>query len=157
MAGYGISTVGIKFGYNATTATDTLPNAMTLLTRINQIGGINLETEQIDASALEDYVSRYISGRADTGGSVSVTVNVTDDTMTEWEAVITASETAKASGRGLWFEVWSPYLAKGFWFEAQTPTEFPMPELGQNALETVEIPLTIVSYHEPATKVEPTA
>lgn len=103
------------------------------------------------------YVSRYIAGRADTGGSVSVTVNVTDDTMTEWEAVIAASETAKAAARGIWFEVWSPYLAKGFWFEAQTPASFPMPELGQNALETVEIPLTIVSYRGAETKVEPTA
>lgn len=157
MAGYGVSTVGIKFGYSATTATDTLPSSMVLLTRINQIGGINLETEQIDASALEDYITRYISGRADTGGSVSVTINVTDDTMDEWEDVISASETAKAAGRGLWFEVWSPYLAKGFWFEAQTPTEFPMPELGQNSLETVEIPLTIVSYKGAATKVEPSA
>ena len=153
MAAPGISTLGIKFGYGA--AGDSKPGSFTQLTRINSIGGISLDTEEIDASALEDYVTRYVAGRADTGSDVPITVNVTDDTITEWEAVITASEAAKASG-GLWFTVWSPYLTKGFFFKAVTPSKFPMPELGQNALETVEIPLTIMEYVGLDTKVEPT-
>jgi len=52
MALPGVSTLGVLFGYGAAGATK--PNAFTLLTRINSIGGIALETEQIDASALED-------------------------------------------------------------------------------------------------------
>ena len=60
----GISTIGIKLGYAIGSS---LPSAFTLLNRINQIGGISLETEQIDASALEDYITRYIAGRQDTG------------------------------------------------------------------------------------------
>lgn len=39
------------------------------LTRINAIGGINIEPEQIDASALEDAITRYVKGRADTDQS----------------------------------------------------------------------------------------
>lgn len=52
MAAPGISTVGIKFGWGA--AGDSKPASFTQLTRINSIGAISLETEAIDASALED-------------------------------------------------------------------------------------------------------
>lgn len=155
MAAAGISTLGVKFGW--ADSSDTTPTAFKLLTRINAIGGITVESEQIDASALEDYLTRYIAGRADTGGSCSVTVNATSDTIAEWKDVFTASQTATAQGGGLWFEVWSPYLSDGFFFIAQTPTEFPMPEQGQNELMTVEIPLTIVEYKGLATSVEPKA
>lgn len=41
----------IKLGYGIGSS---MPGSFTLLTRINAIGGISLETEQIDASALED-------------------------------------------------------------------------------------------------------
>lgn len=156
MAASGISTLGVKFGYSGTVSSTT-PTSFTLLTRINEIGGITIEPEQIDASALEDEISRYIAGRADTGGSVSVTVNATAETIAEWKAVFTASKTAAASGTGIWFEVFSPQLSDGFFFIAQTPDEFPMPEMAQNELMTVEIPLTIVEYKGLATKVEPTA
>ncbi len=54
----------IKLGYGIGSS---LPSSFTVLTRINAIGGISLETEQIDASALEDYVTRYVAGRQDTG------------------------------------------------------------------------------------------
>lgn len=152
MAVPGISTLGIKLGYNASANGTTLPSSVTQLTRINTIGGITLETEQIDASALEDYISKYVAGRADTGGTFNITVNVSDETIAEWQAVFTASETYG----GIWLEVWSPFLTKAFWIYAQTPTEFPMPELGQNELATVEIPMTIVEYHGLGTAVEPT-
>lgn len=53
MALAGVSTLGIKFGYHLGTY-DSTPSSFTLLNRINNIAGISLETEQIDASALED-------------------------------------------------------------------------------------------------------
>lgn len=153
MATPGVSTLGVKFSWGA--AGDTAPVAFTLLTRINSIGEINLETEQIDASALEDMITRYVSGRADTGGSVDIGVNATDATIAEWEAVFAASA-ADTSGGGLWFQVVSPYHTKSFMFRAQTPTKFPMPAFEQNSLEVVTIPLTITDYVGLSTKVEPT-
>ena len=83
MAAPGISTLGILFGYTAETTAGEKPSAFTLLTRINQIGGVSLDTEQIDASALEDVVSKYVAGRADTGGTFPVTVNITAETIAE--------------------------------------------------------------------------
>ena len=48
MALAGVSTIGIEFGYALETTAGTKPSAFTKLTRINSIGGIDLETEQID-------------------------------------------------------------------------------------------------------------
>ena len=54
MALAGVSTIGIEFGYALEATAGTKPAKFKKLTRINSIGGISLETEQIDASALED-------------------------------------------------------------------------------------------------------
>ena len=151
MAQPGISTLGIKLGYGIGSS---MPASFTLLTRINAIGGISLETEQIDASALEDYVTRYVAGRQDTGGSWPITINITDDTIAEWEALI-AAYNAKGTDEALYLEVWSPYLTKGFFIKAQPPQVLPMSEMAQNELQTVEISLTIEEYLGMSDKVEP--
>ena len=57
----GISTLGVKLGYGVGTVT-TAPTAFKWLERVNSIGGISLETEQIDASALEDMISKIMQG-----------------------------------------------------------------------------------------------
>ena len=83
MAAAGVSTLGITFGYGTETTAGTKPTSFKQLTRINAIGGINIEPEQIDASALEDAITRYVKGRADTGGSFAVTVNFTSETVAD--------------------------------------------------------------------------
>ena len=65
----GISTLGITFGYGVESTAGTKPTTFTKLNRINNIAGITIEPEQLDASALEDAVTRYVKGRADTGKS----------------------------------------------------------------------------------------
>lgn len=157
MAVPGVSTIGVKFGYGVETTAGQKPAAFTQLTRINTIGGISLETEQIDASALEDMITKYIAGRQDTGGSWPVTVNLTDDTITEWQTLIQAANTGKETGLSTWFEVWSPYLTDGFFVIAEPPREIPVPEFSQNELQTVEMSLTINSYEGMDTAIEPTA
>lgn len=154
MALAGVSTLGVLFGYAAESSAGDKPSAFNLLTRINSIGDINLDTEQIDASALEDLVSRYIAGRQDTGGEFSVTVNVTDDTIAEWEAVITAYK-GLTGGKEMWFETWSPYLTKAFFVKAQPPLVLPQPSMDQNGLMTMEITLTISDYVGLDTAVKP--
>lgn len=146
MALAGISTLGITFGYGAETTAGEKPSVFTQLTRINAIGGITIENEQIDASALEDAVSRYVQGRADTGGSFPVTINATPETITEWEAVIGAYKTASAAGKRMWFETIIPGFDEAFFAVAQPPTAIPQPEIGQNELLTIEMGLTIEEY-----------
>lgn len=59
----GLSTLGIKFGYAVESTKGQKPAAFTILERCNSIGGIELPTENIDASALEDYITRYVAGK----------------------------------------------------------------------------------------------
>lgn len=68
MAVPGVSSLKMELGMGAWTTSDTEPpNSFTKMGRINQIGGIELSQENIDASAIEDDVSQYVAGRADTG------------------------------------------------------------------------------------------
>ena len=153
MAAAGISTLGITFGYGTETTAGTKPTSFKQLTRINALGGINIEPEQIDASALEDEITRYVKGRADTGGSFAVTVNFTSDTVKEWQDLITAYK-ALSDGKRMWFETIIPGIAKSFFVAAQPPEEIPQPEIGQNELLTVEMNLTIEEYKGLDTSVE---
>lgn len=145
MAAAGISTLGITFGYGTETTAGTKPTSFKQLTRINALGGINIEPEQIDASALEDEITRYVKGRADTGGSFAVTVNFTSDTVKEWKDLITAYK-ALSGGKRMWFETIIPGITNSFFVVAQPPEEIPQPEIGQNELLTVEMNLTIEEY-----------
>ena len=145
MAAAGISTLGITFGYGTETTAGTKPTSFKQLTRINALGGINIEPEQIDASALEDEITRYVKGRADTGGSFAVTVNFTSDTVKEWQDLITAYK-ALSDGKRMWFETIIPGITNSFFVVAQPPEEIPQPEIGQNELLTLEMNLTIEEY-----------
>ena len=141
----GVSTLGITFGYGTEATAGTKPTAFTQLSRINAIGGITIENEQIDASALEDKISRYIQGRGDTGGTFAVTVNFTSETLAEWETLISAYE-ALTDGKRMWFETIIPGFTESFFIVAQPPTAIPAPEIAQNELLTIEMNLTIEEY-----------
>ena len=153
MAAAGISTLGITFGYGTEATAGTKPTSFKQLTRINALGGINIEPEQIDASALEDEITRYVKGRADTGGSFAVTVNFTSDTVKEWQDLITAYK-ALSGGKRMWFETIIPGITNSFFVIAQPPEEIPQPEIGQNELLTLEMNLTIEEYKGLDTSVE---
>ncbi len=137
----GISTLGITFGYGMETTAGVKPTVFTQLHRINSIGGITIESEQIDASALEDLVSRYIQGRGDTGGTFPVGVNYTSETLDEWEGVISAYNAAKGTGKRMWFETIIPGFSKSEFVVAQPPAKIPSPEKNQNELLIVEMNL----------------
>ena len=154
MALAGISTLGITFGYGVETTAGQKPTSFKQLTRINSIGGITVENEQIDASAIEDKVSRYVHGSGDTGGSFAVGVNFTQETMAEWEEVISDYEEAKNGGKRMWFETIIPGFDEAFFAVAQPPTAIPQPEIGQNELLVIEMGLTIEEYKGMDTKVD---
>ena len=156
MAFPGVSTVGVKFGYAVETTAGSQPAAFTQLTRINQIGGITVENEQIDASALEDALDKSISGRGSTGGSFSVTVNVTAETITEWTTLISAYQTGVSSNKQMWFNTYVPSLSKSFMVVAEPPTMLPQPDFDQNSLLTMEMSLVINDYKGIVTGVAPT-
>ncbi len=154
----GLSTLGVKFGYAVETTAGEKPSAFTWLERCNSISGIELSTEQIDASALEDYTTKYVPGRQDSGGEWSVTFNTTPEVVAQLEAMIAAYNAGQSNAGGAlntWFEVWSPNNSKAFFVVAAPPQVLPMPEFGQNELQTIEVVFTIDTYKGQSTAIEP--
>jgi len=151
----GISTLGVQLGWAIDSSATTPPSAFTRIERINSIGGISLSTETIDASAMEDEISKYIAGRQDTGGTWEVGVNLTTDTITEIKAMITAYK-GKAANDVMWIDVYSPTMKKSFFVIVEPPLHIPLPEMNQNELMVVTLTFSIVDYIGDGTGVAPT-
>ena len=155
MAQAGVSTLGIRFSYGVEATAGEKPATFTVLNRINSIGGITIEPETIDASALEDLVERSVAGRGTTGGTFPVGINITDETINEWEDLISTYQ-GLTPGLRMWFQISSPYLTNAYFVAGQPPLEIPMPDFGQNELLVAELPITIDEYVGMSAKVEPT-
>lgn len=156
MAQAGVSTLGITLSYGVEQTPGVKPSAFTLLNRINSIGGITIEPETIDASALEDLVERSVAGRGTTGGTFPISFNVTDETIEEMETMISTYE-GLTPGLRMWYQISSPYLTNAFYVAGQPPLEIPMPDFGQNELLVAELPITIDEYVGMSAKVVPNA
>lgn len=141
-----LTTLGVTFLYGVETTAGTKPTTFTWLKRCNSIGGISLDTEQIDASALEDFITQYAAGRQDTGGTWEVTFNLNKDVITALKSMFEASKTAKASGKATWFQVVFPDLEDAFFVIAEPGRNIPLPEIGQNEAATLPITLVINEY-----------
>lgn len=152
----GISTVGALTGYAIEESPGEKPSKYKLLHRVNSSDEISIETETIDASALEDKIERTIAGRGSTGGTFGVVVNLTDETIDEWEKLIKEYETAKTAGKAMWYEEYYPALKKAFFTKVEPPTIIPKPARDQNGLLTVTMTMTINEYIGPDTAIEPT-
>lgn len=150
----GISSLGVKLSYGVEATAGTKPSTFKVVHRINSIGGITIEPETIDASALEDSVTRSVAGRGTSAGNFTIGVNITNETIAEWRQVIADYKEIMDDGLRMWWQVSSPSLAEAFYIAAQPPLEIPMPDISQNELMVVEIPLTIDEFLGMEAKVE---
>ena len=151
----GLSTLGVKFGYAVETTAGVKPAVFSWLERCNTINGLDLSTEIIDASSLEDYIARKIAGRQDPGDDWTVTFNYTAEVAAQLKAMIAAYNTGKASGLRTWFEVWIPNATDGFYVVAQPPQILSMPEFSQNSLLTIDVKMAVEEYIGDDTAIEP--
>lgn len=135
----GISTLGITFSYGSTQA------GGTQIPRCNSISGIELSTETIDASALEDETERSIAGRQSTGGEWTVTFNATPESLSAISGMLSAGAAARQNGTKIYFVVTIPGLGT-FTVSGQPGTKVPLPDISQNELLTVDISITIEEY-----------
>lgn len=149
-----MSTLGVTFGYGVETTAGTKPTKFTQLPQCESIGGISLETEQIDVSSLEDYVTQYVAGRQDTGGTWEVTFHMDPDvSVPNIQTLYEAAATAKTSGLGVWFQVMFPDMDDAFFVVAETGREIPLPEIAGNEAAIMSITLIISDYKGLDTKV----
>lgn len=126
--GIAISTAGITLGYAVETTAKTRPTTgYKIIPDLKEIAEMNPEPESLETTTLsETSYKTYIEGLKDLGGALSFLANFTTELETEWSALITAYETAKASGKSIWFEVKHPQLTKSVFFTGQ-PAKMGMP------------------------------
>ena len=143
LIGYGMeTTAGVK---PANVGTSTSGEAFSQVLRVNSIGGVSVDPEQIDVSAIVDKLTRYKPGRGDSGGTFTIGVNVTQDVISQWKTIISSyyNSTSRQAGLRMWWQVTHPDLTDAFFIVAAPPEVFPMPETGQNEAWTVEINLGV--------------
>lgn len=150
MADAGLSTLGITFWGAETTTGEKVTTASSYkqFTRINAIGEVTVEPENIDASALEDYFTRNVPGRSTLTDSLAITINATDETTAEWKEVL---------GKKMCFMTLVPGLSDAFFVIANVPNKIPQPSFDQNGLLTVAINCTIDDFIGLDTKVDVTS
>ena len=143
----GLSTLGIKVYQAESTdgAKVTEASSYSQLTRINAIGEVSVTPENIDASALEDLVSRFVAGRATVTDALAITINATDDTIAEWEAI---------KGKRICIMIDIPGLTKAFFIIVEVPSKLPLSALDQNGLLTMAINCTVNNFIGLDTKIE---
>ena len=128
MAVSGISTLGVTLSWALESTPGTRPTSgYSLLTRINSTGEINPDQETIDSSALEDQAGKEIPGRASSPGNYEVVVNRTNDTITEWENVMSTYWNRQNKNARMWFQEINPDLNKADFIQAAPPTKIPKP------------------------------
>ena len=153
----GISTLGMKLGYAIETTPGVAPTAYSWLQRANSIGGIEQSTETIDASAIEDLITRSIAGRQDTGGEWTFSFNLTNETRPMYQKMLDDASDALTENRRTWFTVLSMYLDRAFFIVAQPGGTIPMPSIDQNALLVAELTLALDEYKGLLEPIEPLA
>lgn len=148
-----LTTIGVKVGWAAGDMA-TKPTAFKQFLRVKKVGGINLESDKIEITALESMIKEYAAGLADTGGSWPLTIGLSDDTVDSWDEVLAAHEAGKKTGKSIWWDIFFPGLAKSFYIVAE-PGMIPMPDIDLSSAADITINCTINKYVGLDTAVEP--
>lgn len=152
----GLTTLDARFSYAIETTSGTKPDAFTVLQRATSIGDISLSTEQVELSAIEDAIKRYGAGQQDSGGTIDVTFNVSNEVITQLSTLFSSSKTAKDSDKATWFQLSHTSLDQAWFFTAECPRAIPMPSTETNAAWQIAVSLIISDYKGLDTKITPT-
>lgn len=115
---------------------------------------MNPEPDNLETTTLEETEWKtYVPGLKDIGGALSFTANLTEASMTEWEGVVDAYDTAAAENKATWFCIVIPGLTKALYFTGQ-PSPMGMPAMEVSAV--LETTLYITPTGAPQWAAKPT-
>lgn len=155
MSGIQLSTAGVKLLYAAETEAGTRPTTgYEKISEIKSIPELNPEPDNLETTTLEETEWKtYVPGLKDIGGALSFTANLTEASMTEWEGVVDAYDTAAAENKATWFCIVIPGLTKALYFTGQ-PSPMGMPAMEVSAV--LETTLYITPTGAPQWAAKPT-
>lgn len=144
MKGINLSTIGVKLGYAVEQTAGVRPT--TGYTRIygaKSTPSLNPSPDTLETTTLDELEYKtYIDGLKDLGGALEFTFNLTEALIEAWDTLMTAYETAKASGKSVWFVIVIPGLTEAFFFTGN-PSNMGLPETTVNSV------LEITNYITP--------
>jgi hypothetical protein len=139
-----LSTAGIKLGYAVEqTAGERPTTGFKRIYGAKSTPSLNPSPDTLETTTLDELEYKtYIDGLKDLGGALEFTFNLTEELITAWDELMTAYETAKASGKATWFVIVIPGLTDAFFFTGN-PSNMGLPETTVNSV------LEITNYITP--------
>lgn len=115
-----LSTAGITLGYCAETTAGTRPSTgYTVIPDAKSIPSFGDEINTLQSTPLSNTVAHsYIPGLRDSGGSIAVQANMSNEFKTAWETAVTAFD-GLTGGKTMWWEVKIPDMTDSFFFPGQ--------------------------------------
>ena len=142
------NTIGVKLNWVVETTAGSRPTSgVRNIPDIKNIPGFDLTPNQLPVTNLSDETERFIPGVKTLGGDKTITANLTASLKTEWASLVSAANTAWASGKSTWFEIEIPNY-DSFWF-AGVPTMQGLADIGVDAVMEAQlhiIPNQIVGW-----------
>lgn len=156
MSSVDLTTIGIRFGYAIESSAGTKPSSFTNVANPKDTPDLSPQPDSLDATSLNDLeFKRYLLGLKDTGGNISLTVAMSNETLTQWNAMCESSKTAEATGKATWFVLYHPGLTKSFFFKGQ-PSKLGFPSSGVNSVWDATIYIAPTGGFDWDTAINPT-
>ena len=135
------STIGVKVKWAVETTIGSRPTSgYSEIPDIKSIPDISMTPNQIEVTNLQDKVRRFVPGVQDAGSNLQMTANYTRNLVTVWGSMVSAAETAWASGKATWFEIAIPNADS--YYIAGMPTALGVNSMGVDAV--IETSLSVV-------------
>lgn len=148
MARIDLKSAGVTLSYLASNATAAPTTGYTQLKGLKEVPEMNPSPDTIETTTLDDSSYKtYISGLKDLGGALGFVFNLTQEFVTAWKALITASGTS-----GIWFEINIPGIKgagnkdKRLYFQGE-PIPLGLPSISVNSV--IEVTAYITPLNEP--------
>lgn len=127
------NTIGVKLKYCVETSAGSRPTSgYTQIPDIKATPSIDINPAKIQVTNLEDKYHRYVDGVKDVGESFDFTANLTAVLKARWASLVSAANTAWASGKATWFEISIPNFDSFFF--AGIPTELGVNEMAVDSV-----------------------
>lgn len=159
MSRLGLSTIGVKLGIQLESVAGTKPSAFKFYENCYSVGGSTNEADTIDVTPLdEDTARRYVKGLGDSGGkkTIGFFLDPGAEIITDWNELKTAAETARASNKACWGEVWFPNVPKAYYFTFE-PGAIPLSDVSVASAAQLEISCVVNEEKGWDTAIEPLA
>lgn len=149
-----LSTAGIFLAYAVESTAGTRPTSNYIkLTGAKSTPSLNPSPENLETTTLDETEYKtYIDGLKDLGGALEFTFNLTEELITQWDALMSAYTTAKEAGKATWFTIVIPGLQNSFYFTGN-PSEMGLPETSVSSV--LEITNYITPTNAPASFAKP--